>query len=69
MPIDARLRDSLEDAWISICLDHHKSLWPENVKLLPPRLWEAARLRLQGKMRQATGEPTLIVSFEVPRHD
>ncbi|QWY83671.1 hypothetical protein [Rhizobium phage RHph_X2_26] len=34
---------------------------------LPPRLWESARLKLQRRLREATGEPTLVLTYEVPK--
>jgi hypothetical protein len=61
--LTARNRKRLEDAWVSMAYNYH--LHPQ-VNRLPPRLWEALRLRLQGTYREATGEEhaTLIVYVE-----
>lgn len=55
------LDDQLEDAWVNVRL-RPEHLRGTDVKPLPPRLWEAARIRLQERYRDATNNPvaTLI---------
>ncbi len=37
------------------------------VRRLPPSEWESLREFVQQRVREATGEPMLIVHFEIPK--
>jgi hypothetical protein len=55
------LQKIADDAHVGMSLVGRNVLTGEPVDRLPPRLWEALRLRLQGIYRRATGEEFAVV--------
>lgn len=62
----AELHAAYDRALIRLAIDRISNQPP-----IPPRLWEDLRRQLQAIYRQATGEPTAVLSIDIPKvpHD
>lgn len=58
------LRQMGDDAHVSMSMRGHNSLTGGPVERLPPRLWEALRLKMQARYRKATGEEFAVVIIQ-----
>lgn len=63
-------RPIYENACVSLAVDGRLSRLSESrPRRLEPNLWEALRVELQRRWREATGEEHAILTVEDPTHD
>lgn len=64
-----RLMEMGDEAHVSMSIRGKNALTGGPVDRLPPRLWEALRIELQSRYRDATGEEFAVLKIEGDGHE